>query len=756
MLRLRTTLSARAFSSVSFTGRYTQKSSLIKASSLITRLSPVSSAGNFLQSVQSQRPFSSSVVREWKSDYESRSGGFRNDRGYDNDRGFDSNRRYGNDRRSNSRGRGGNNRKGSGQSDFDSQRNTARNSGPEGDGLMGLENYERTRSLENVSLIELAKEDALKNQKLNEDGSVIEDSEEVVSTNDDFSKVKTQLLIDHKILSPVLANSLIHNRKYLSLTEVQSQTIIPVLRGESIVVRAKTGTGKTAAFSIPAIQHVLDAIQESKAENGEDKKASMGVKALIISPTRELAQQIADEISAITSYGPMREILTVCFVGGISKGSQIRHAFRGRKPADIVVATPGRLYDVLQEPGIAPFFANVKIKVLDEADRLLDIGFSDQLADIDEVLNSISNSGKFQTMLFSATIDRRVKEFAKRELGAGGKLVDTVPENEPEAHTLVDQSVLICNSWKDIYPATYHEISKSLKEVLASNAEGEKKIFKGIIFLPTVPSVDHYAQVLRVAFKTDENIPAGSRPRVLTIHGKMTQGARQRASDDFRKRNEPTILITTDVVARGMDFPNVSHVFQMGTARDAASYVHRIGRTGRIGHSGKASLIMTKFEQPYLKDLERKNINLKNIRHFAKFSEDNAEAVADVERLEKAIEFVDLSPEELVDIANSIVTSYSYMRRGYRVDGLAYLDANAQFPQHLFKMPDFKWAPRIIQSWGAYENRRSGGRGGSGFGGRGGSSGYGGRGGSSFGGRGSKGGNRDKGYGNFDKRDRFD
>lgn len=205
-------------------------------------------------------------------------------------------------------------------------------------------------------------------------------------------------------------------------------------------------------------------------------------------------------------------------------------------------------------------------------------------------MNEVSTNGNFQTLLFSATIDRRVKDFAKRELGKHGKLIDTVPKDEPEAHTLVDQSSLICDSWEQIYPATYVEISSSLKQVLEHNKEtNEDTMFKGIIFMPTVPSVDHYAQVLRVAYKMDPNLTGEEKPKILTIHGQMTQAARQRAADDFRKRTKPSVLITTDVVARGMDFPGVSHVFQMGTPRDAASYVHRIGRTGRIGHSGKAS-----------------------------------------------------------------------------------------------------------------------------------------------------------------------
>lgn len=717
MLSLRSRIGVRAISALTLSCERPMATRMVQKPSFINAVPPRMMALNnntAFQSFQQQSLFSSSALAldrdgNWGSrrddnwaprrDYGQR---FDNDRGgYRSKGGRDQNR----DR--NRKGKKGGSH---GQSDFDAGRNTARNQGPEGNGLMGLENYERVKELDGVSLIQLAQEDAAANAQEGE-AEAVKDASKA-----DFSEVKTQLLADHKILSPTLVNSLIHNRKYLSLTQVQSHTMIPILRGDSVVVRAKTGTGKTAAFSVPSIQHVLDALEEGKkAETPEEKEKSQGVKAVIISPTRELAQQIADEISAITSFGNMRQILTVCCVGGVSKYNQIKHAFRGRKPADIIVATPGRLYDLLQEPEVAPFFKNVKIKVLDEADRLLDIGFSVQLEDIDNILNEISSNGNFQTLLFSATIDRRVKDFAKRELGKNGKLIDTVPKDEPEAHTLVDQSALLCESWEHIYPATYVEISNSLREMSEHNKEHTDKMqFKGIIFMPTVPAVDHYAQVLRTAYKLDESLPADAKPKVLTIHGQMTQAARQRAADVFRKGKEPTLLITTDVVARGMDFPGVSHVFQMGTPRDAASYVHRIGRTGRIGHSGKAFLIMTDFEKPYLRELGKKNIKISNIRQFENAEVEDSEEVDNqgvtvkdhVARLTKAVDFLDTTSEELVDIASGIVSSYGYMRKDFGVNGHEFLNANQGFGSKLFKVDSFRWPQRVVTTWGAAGNRR--------------------------------------------------
>lgn len=162
-----------------------------------------------------------------------------------------------------------------------------------------------------------------------------------------------------------------------------------------------------------------------------------------------------------------------------------------------------------------------------------------------------------------------MRDFARMELGRNAKVVDTVSADEPEAHTLVEQKAIICDSWNEVYPATYLEVSDALKGVIAENSEKHEgddmkddKIFKSIIFMPTVPSVDHFAQVLRAAFKLDEDLAKELKPRVYTLHGQMTQAARQRAADEFRRLKTPTILITTDVVARGMDFPSVSHVFK--------------------------------------------------------------------------------------------------------------------------------------------------------------------------------------------------
>lgn len=647
------------------------KSSIFKTSRLLACSTPLAAARpSVLASFN--RAFSGSVVTlEYNNDRRG-NGQFRsnndrnsNDRYGNNNRfnndGYNRNRSWGGNRRNNER-RG--NRKGTGQGEFDQRRNTSSNKGPEGDGLKGLPEYERVKDLENVDLSVLCSKDG-------------------ASSKGDFSSVETESLAEHKILSRVLVNSLTDNRGYKSLTAVQAQTLVPILRGDSVVVRAKTGTGKTAAFSIPSIQHVIEAV----------KNDEIGVKALIISPTRELAQQIADEISAITAWGEMRKLLTVCMVGGLSKQGQIKHAFEGRKKADIIVATPGRLFDVLQVPGIGEEFANLKIKVLDEADRLLDIGFADSLRDIDNELKRYSDNG-FQTLLFSATIDRAVRQFASAELGSKAKVIDTVPKNEPEAHELVNQKVVVTNSWEEMYPAAYKAISEAQKMAVDEN----KEIFKGIVFMPTVPSCDHFTDIMKHAMA---DAPVGqkqtSRLQVMTLHGQMTQAARQRVADKFRK-SDNALLITTDVVARGMDFPGVSHVFQLGAPRDVASYVHRIGRTGRIGNKGDAALLITQHEKGYLRDLKSRNISIEDVTTYKKSDEAEHEEV-----IKSAVDFLAHDDEFKETVISGILSSFAHLRKEYGVNGREYLRDNTRVAE-TFGLEEFRPSQSLVRTWGAHRD----------------------------------------------------
>ncbi|ODQ63506.1 DEAD-domain-containing protein, partial [Nadsonia fulvescens var. elongata DSM 6958] len=370
--------------------------------------------------------------------------------------------------------------------------------------------------------------------------------------------------------------------KYDHLTEVQAKTLIPILKGNNMIVKAKTGTGKTIAFGIPTIVKALELKRQGVS----------GIKSIVITPTRELAQQIVDEFSQTCSYGSLSNLRIGMAVGGLSMNQQFRTCF-SRGGCDILVATPGRLLAFLRDSEEArSALANLNFKTLDEADRLLDIGFGRDLDAIDTILKD--QGAKFQTLLFSATIDESVTSFAKRELGEDYEVVDTVDPNEPQAQDLVEQHFIGVNDWSEMYPGLVQTINK---EVTKAKESGEQ--MKAIIFLPSVALTEHADAFLRSALSSStNNVP------VMCIHGRLTQGQRQRVADRFKK-SQSAILTTTDVIARGMDFPNVTHVFQFGIPGELPSYVHRIGRTARIGNKGKSFVILSKAETPFLKVLKR-------------------------------------------------------------------------------------------------------------------------------------------------------
>lgn len=459
-----------------------------------------------------------------------------------------------------------------------------------------------------------------------------------------MSSVETLTLAEKRLLSLPLVNSLVYNRKYTKLTPVQAQTLLPILRNESVVVRAKTGTGKTAAFAIPAIQKVIDAKNAGEASNR--------VKTLIISPTRELAQQIADEIFKILDYGGLADISVQCLVGGLSKHAQIRAGgFHSDACVDIVVATPGRLNDVLEDPHVLEKFDSLQFRVFDEADRLLDIGFEPVLNVIRRKLDSVSVSNeKVPLLLFSATADAAVRNFARQQLGDRVRLVDTIPKDEPTPNELVDQAAVVCPSWADVYEGVARAICDGYDA-----AKTESKSFKAIVFMPTVSMVDNFERILRRLFTHDQQF----RSNIMAIHGQKRQNIRQKRSDTFRQSSD-AILITTDVVARGMDFPLVTHVYQLNVPTDTASYVHRIGRTARIGNRGKSFLYYTSDVRGYMNSLAREGIK-PALKVYAKddvFHEKFLAAVNDSL----------ISDDEAHEVINAIMAYMSVLRSKYHIN----------------------------------------------------------------------------------------
>lgn len=322
---------------------------------------------------------------------------------------------------------------------------------------------------------------------------------------------------------------------YETPTPIQAEAIPEVLHGADLIAAAETGTGKTAAFLLP----LLDSLAPNKARG-------RAPRVLIVSPTRELAEQIA-KISY--SISKACSLFTVCLFGGQPYGPQIQSLKRG---CDVLVATPGRLCDLMSK-GVVDL-SHIEDLVLDEADRMLDMGF---LPDVKKIVAAIPEER--QTLLFSATIDEGIK----RNFGGllkDPKTVQTVSHGQ--ASKLVDQYIL---------PVVQKEKPELLKCLL--DEKGHDKV---IVFVRTKAKVDGVAGMLEKAGYD-----------VAHIHSNRTQGQRKAALSDF-KRGRANVLVATDVLARGIDIPEVGYVVNYDLPDMAEDYIHRIGRTGRAGNIGFA------------------------------------------------------------------------------------------------------------------------------------------------------------------------
>ncbi|CDF39563.1 unnamed protein product [Chondrus crispus] len=357
-------------------------------------------------------------------------------------------------------------------------------------------------------------------------------------------------------VAPPLRRAMAEVFKYDTMTHVQSAAVPVALEGADLLVKARTGTGKTLAFLLPT----LHAVAQSPPKNG--------TAVLVISPTRELAQQIAEEARMLLSYLP-RFTLQV-LVGGTNIRSDLA-AVRRSGPPTLLVATPGRLLDHLGNPssGFPAAMHTLSALILDEADRLLDMGFAPDLKRIFHAIPSVQHR---QTLLFSATMPADVENMARMALKPDFKVVDCVGEGE-NTHHHVKQSMLV-TSLPDQMPA--------LAAVLAEHTK--LKDYKIIVFFTTARQTQFSSELFAMA-----NTP------VLEIHSRKSQGHRTKVSDKFRN-GKSLIMFTSDVTARGLDYPDVSAVIQVGLPADKSQYVHRIGRTARAGKDGSGVLLLADFE----------------------------------------------------------------------------------------------------------------------------------------------------------------
>jgi ATP-dependent RNA helicase MSS116 len=338
-------------------------------------------------------------------------------------------------------------------------------------------------------------------------------------------------------------------------------TELPSLSSD-VVVQAKTGTGKTVAFLLPAIQNLLAGNMPPRGK----------VAILIVCPTRELALQIAKECNGVTACLPQKMECHTAF-GGTSREKNLNAFMRGNPT--ILVATPGRLDDILGEDQVREKFSHLKTVILDEADQMLDAGFAPA---VKKILRNIppKNDG-WQGMCFSATLPKEVLDIAKIVLFPGYTHLSTVDPNEVPTHERVPQFFFSVPT----VGQTFAGLSALIEEEHKQNPTD----FKAIVFGTTANGVgllyDLYKQALP-QFKLFE------------LHSRLSQPARTRTTADFKNASSG-ILFASDVVGRGMDFPNVGLVIQLGLPSTTDQYIHRVGRTARAGKDGRAVLVL--FEQ---------------------------------------------------------------------------------------------------------------------------------------------------------------
>lgn len=322
---------------------------------------------------------------------------------------------------------------------------------------------------------------------------------------------------------------------FTEASDIQQQSIPIILKGQDVMASAPTGTGKTAAFVLPALQN----LSESEAVPGN------GPRVLVLTPTRELATQVADNIYKLTKYLRMR---STTIVGGMPYPPQIKML---RQPLDFLVATPGRLIDHMEAGRVD--FSRVQMLILDEADRMLDMGFVDEVKRIASLTPSTR-----QTLLFSATLEGQVKKVAKEILTDPARIQIAGVKVK---HDSITQHMMQADDFRH-------------KRKILSHVLSAEEMTQAIIFTSTKKGADSLAERL----KEDGHACAA-------LHGDMRQSMRRRVIEQMQ-RNRIKVLVATDVAARGLDIKTISHVINFDLPMQAEDYVHRIGRTGRGGSTG--------------------------------------------------------------------------------------------------------------------------------------------------------------------------
>ncbi|XP_050899347.1 probable DEAD-box ATP-dependent RNA helicase 48 [Lathyrus oleraceus] len=379
--------------------------------------------------------------------------------------------------------------------------------------------------------------------------------------------VLTQTRFEECAISPLTIKAL-SSSGYIHMTRVQETSLPICLEGVDVMVKAKTGTGKTAAFLLPAIETVLKAMSSNTSHRAPP------ISVLILCPTRELASQIAAEAKVLLKYHDGIGVQTL--VGGVRfKVDQKRLE---SDPCQMLVATPGRLLDHIEnKSGISVRLMGLQMLVLDEADHLLDLGFR---KDIEKIVDCLPRQR--QSLLFSATIPKEVRRISQLVLKREHKYVDTVGMGCVETPVQVKQSYLIAP-----HESHFQIVHHILKEHVSQTPD-----YKVIVFCIT-------GMVTSLTY----NLLREMKLNVREIHSRKPQLYRTRVSEEF-KESKQMILVSSDVSSRGMNYPDVTLVIQVGIPTDREQYIHRLGRTGREGKGGEGILLIAPWEEYFLNEIK--------------------------------------------------------------------------------------------------------------------------------------------------------
>ena len=387
---------------------------------------------------------------------------------------------------------------------------------------------------------------------------------------------------DELNLAPAILKA-VREQGYETPTPIQQQAIPAVLAGHDLLAGAQTGTGKTAAFTLPML-HKL-----TMSRSATNRFGVFGIRALVLTPTRELAAQVEE---SVRHYGKYLQLQSAVIFGGVGMNPQISQLKKG---VDILVATPGRLLD-LQQQGFLDL-STVQMLVLDEADRMLDMGF---IHDVKKVLALVPKEK--QSLLFSATFSSEIRELAAQLLHSP-QSIQVTPENTTVQ--LIKQVV--------------HPVGRQQKKALLAHIIETKQWSQVLVFCRTKFGANHVAD-----FLNKQGITA------MALHGNKSQTARTQALSGF-KTGDIRVLVATDIAARGIDIDELPHVVNYEIPNISEDYVHRIGRTGRAGASGEAISLVSLDEEGFMQEIEkftRQSIEVEKVEGFGPGPEERAEPIA--------------------------------------------------------------------------------------------------------------------------------